>query len=187
MIKDTDVEATIVEKYATICSELTERGRRLWAATESRAIGYGGDTLVSRATGIDRKTIRKGRHEIENGVKINSRLRKAGGGRHSLEKSQPGIMQALEQLVEPLTRGDPMSALRWTCKSRAKLAAALTKEGWTISSTTVGRYLHELGYSLQSIQKSREGISHPDRNAQFEFIKSVMRESAGVDGVVVGG
>lgn len=172
MTIDTTLEAIIVEKYATIGTELTERGRRLWAATESRAIGYGGDALVSRATGIDRKTIRKGRHEIENGIEINTRLRKAGGGRRSLEKSQPGIMQALEQLVDPITRGDPMSALRWTCKSRAKLAAALTKEGWKISSTTVGRYLHELGYSLQSTQKSNEGTSHPERNAQFEFINA---------------
>ncbi len=155
MTIDTTLEAIIVEKYATIGTELTERGRRLWAATESRAIGYGGDALVSRATGIDRKTIRKGRHEIENGIEINTRLRKAGGGRRSLEKSQPGIMQALEQLVDPITRGDPMSALRWTCKSRAKLAAALTKEGWKISSTTVGRYLHELGYSLQSFYYRR--------------------------------
>ncbi|MFH0918818.1 MAG: ISAzo13 family transposase, partial [Fibrobacterota bacterium] len=153
-----------------------ERGRRLWAATESRAIGYGGDALVSRATGLSRQTIRNGRREISKGVEAASRIRKPGGGRHNLCKTQPGVMQALEKMVAPLTRGDPMSPLRWTCKSRAKLAAALVKKGWLISSTTVGRYLHELGYSLQSIQKSREGTSHPDRNAQFEYINSTVED-----------
>lgn len=176
MKMDTELEAVIVEKYVTISAELNERGRRVWAATESCAIGYGGDALVSRATGIARQTIRHGRREIESGVGVRSRIRKPGGGRQNLDKTQPGLMQALEGMVEPLTRGNPMSPLRWTCKSRAKLSAALVKQGWKISSTTVGRYLHELGYSLQSIQKSREGLSHPDRNAQFEYINATVEE-----------
>lgn len=88
------------------------------------------------------------------------------------ETAHPGLTAALEQLVEPLTRGDPTSPLRWTCKSRANLTAALTKQGWQVSSTTVGRLLHVLGYSLQSVRKSREGTSHPDRNAQFELINA---------------
>ena len=99
-------------------------------------------------------------------------MRRAGAGRPRLEVTQPGIREALEHLVEPLTRGDPMSPLRWTCKSRAKLAATLTKQGWEISSTKVSHLLHELGYSLQSVRKSNEGAAHPDRNAQFEHINT---------------
>lgn len=169
-----ELEAILVEKYTSIYSELNERSRRLWAASESHAIGYGGDALVSRATGLARETIRNGRHEIAHGIKKKSGIRKTGGGRQNLGQTQPGIMDALESMVSPLTRGDPMSPLRWTCKSRANLARALMKRGWKISSTTVGRYLNELGYSLQSIQKSREGLAHPDRNAQFENINATV-------------
>ena len=142
------------------------------AATESRAIGYGGDALVSDATGLSRPTIRKGRGELESGGAEVGRIRCAGAGRPSIEQSQPGIKKALERFVDPLTRGDPQSPLRWTCKSRAKLAAALSSAGWKVSSTTVGRLLHELGYRLQSVRKSTEGASHPDRNAQFEHINA---------------
>ncbi len=110
--------------------------------------------------------------EIEQGVAPSDRIRRPGAGRPSLKKTQPGLAEALERLVDPVTRGDPTSPLRWTCKSRANLAAALTKEGWEVSSTTVGRLLNGLGYRLQAVQKSREGISHPDRNAQFEFINA---------------
>ena len=172
MERDITLEAIIVEKYAVIAAVLDERGRRLWAAAESRAIGYGGDALVSAATGLARQTIRNGRREIECGVKVTGRVRRAGGGRPGIESSQPGVKAALERLVDPLTRGDPTSPLRWTCKSRAKLSAGLSKQGWRVSSTTVGRLLHELGYRLQSVRKSREGASHPDRNAQFEYINT---------------
>jgi transposase len=136
------------------------------------AIGYGGDILVSDATGLARKTIRKGRREIEHGVAPTGRIRRPGAGRPRLTQSQPGLKEALEKLVDPVTRGDPTSPLRWTCKSRAKLSAALTKQGWKISSTLVGRLLNELGYSLQSVRKTQEGKSHPDRNAQFEYINA---------------
>jgi hypothetical protein len=166
------LEATIVSKYAVVAPVLNERARRLWAASESRAIGYGGDALVSAATGLARETIRNGRREIERGAEFMGGVRRAGAGRPRIQKTQPGVKEALEQLVDPLTRGDPMSPLRWTCKSRAKLAATLTNDGWTVSSTTVGRLLHELGYRLQSVRKSREGTSHPDRNEQFEHINS---------------
>lgn len=172
MRRDLELEATIVEKYVAMEALLDERARRLWAAAESRAIGYGGDSLVSAATGLSRPTIRLGRKEIESGVSESPRIRRPGAGRPSLEQSQPGLVQALEKLVDPMTRGDPTSPLRWTCKSRAKLSAALCKEGWKASSTTVGRLLHDLGYSLQSICKSREGLTHPDRNAQFEHINA---------------
>ena len=155
---------------------LDERGRRLWAAAESRAVGYGGDSLVSSATGVSRPTIRAGRREIEAGVEVGQRVRRAGAGRPNIESAQPGVKEALEKLVDPLTRGDPCSALRWTCKSRAKLTAALVKAGWRVSSTTVRRLLHELGYSLQSVRKTREGVSHPDRNAQFEYINATAQD-----------
>jgi len=170
--RDLALEACIVEKFAAVSSVLDERGRRFWAAAESRAIGYGGDAVVSAATGLARQTIRNGRAEIESGVEVTGRVRRPGAGRPSLEAIQPGLEDALEQLVDPLTRGDPMSPLRWTCKSRAKLAAALSKEGWSVSSTSVGRMLNKLGYRLQSARKRNEGASHPDRNAQFENINA---------------
>ena len=172
MKRDDGMEATIVTKYSAVAPVLNERARRLWAATESRALGYGGDSLVSAATGLARETIRNGRREIERGVEATGRVRRAGGGRPGIEKTQPGVKEALEQLVDPVTRGDPTSPLRWTCKSRAKLATALAKQGWTISSTTVGHLLHKLGYSLQSVRKSREGAAHPDRNEQFAHINA---------------
>ena len=133
MRRDHELEATIVEKYAAVEAFLDERGRRIWAATESRAIGYGGDALVSDATGLSRPTIRAGRRELDGGGAEPGRVRRAGAGRPNIEQSQPGIKQALERLVDPLTRGDPQSPLRWTCKSRAKLTAALSKGGWKVS------------------------------------------------------
>jgi Rhodopirellula transposase DDE domain len=169
---DEDLEATIVAKYTVMAPVLDERARRLWAAAESSVIGYGGDALVSAATGLARETIRNGRRELARGVEATGRIRRVGAGRPGIGQSQPGVKVALEALVEPLTRGDPTSPLRWTCKSRAKLTAALTTQGWHVSSTTVGRLLHELGYRLQSLRKSREGTSHPDRNAQFEHINA---------------
>lgn len=174
MQRDTDLEATIVAKYAVLSELLDERARRCWAATESQAIGYGGDALVSAATGLARATIRKGRLELETEWDLaDGRVRRAGAGRPRLKDTQQGLVEALEALVEPVTRGDPTSTLRWTCKSKAKLAAALVKQGWEVSASTVGRLLHELGYSLQSVRKSREGTSHPDRNEQFEHINAI--------------
>ena len=172
MRRDLELEATIVEKYVAVEAFLDERGRRIWAASESRAIGYGGDALVSAATGLSRPTVRAGRRELAGGDVVRGRVRRPGAGRPGIEQSQPGIKHALETLVDPLTRGDPESPLRWTCKSRAKLTAALSQAGWQVSSTTVSRLLHELGYSLQAMRKSREGASHPDRNAQFEHINT---------------
>lgn len=164
------MEAAVAEKFAAVSGLLDERARRLWAAAESRSLGYGGDALVSAATGIARETIRNGRKEL--GVEIEGRVRRPGAGRPALSENQPGLQQALEALVEPVTRGDPMSPLRWTCKSKAKLAAELVKQGWRVSDTTVGRMLNAMGYSLQSLRKNREGDSHPDRNAQFEHINA---------------
>jgi hypothetical protein len=176
MKRDLELEANIVAKYAAIETVLDERGRRLWAAAESVSIGYGGAAVVSDATGISLPTIRSGRRELASGNYERERVRRPGGGRPSLGETQPGLKAALERLVDPVSRGDPCSALRWTCKSRAKLATALTKAGWRVSTTSVGRLLHTLGYSLQSVSKSREGISHPDRNAQFEHINATADE-----------
>ena len=172
MTRNDDLEATIVAKFSVMGPVLDERARRLWAAAESVAIGYGGDALVSSATGLARETIRKGRRELAHGVEASPRIRRTGAGRPGIDATQPGLTAALESLVDPVTRGDPSSPLRWTCKSRAKLTAALTREGWLVSSTTVGRLLNALGYRLRSVRKSREGTSHPDRNAQFEYINS---------------
>ena len=173
MKRDLELEATIVTKYVAVAPVLDERSRRRWAAAESLAIGYGGDALVSSATGLAPATIRSGRREIAQGEPVTGRIRRPGGGRPTVEQRQPGLAAALEALVDPLTRGDPTSPLRWTCKSRAKLTAALTEQGWRVSSTTVGRMLHQLGYRLQSNRKRQEGSSHPDRNAQFEHINQV--------------
>ena len=109
MRRHLELEATIVEKYTAVKALLDERGRRIWAAAESRAIGYGGDALVSDATGLSRPTIRAGRREIERGATLPGRIRRPGAGRPGIEQSQPGIKQALEKLVDPLTRGDPQS------------------------------------------------------------------------------
>ena len=172
MRRDLAVETMLIEKYAAVSPVLDERGRRLWAAAESRAIGYGGDSVVAAATGLARQTIRKGRREIEAGVESTGRLRRPGAGRPRLQDVQPGVEEALERLVDPVTRGDPTSLLRWTCKSRAKLAAALSRQGFRVSSTSVGRMLNGLGYRLQSVRKRNEGAAHPDRNAQFEHINA---------------
>ena len=176
MKRDIELEATLVAKYAVVVPVLDERSRRRWAAAESLAIGYGGDAVVSSATGLARETIRKGRREIARDEAPTDRIRRPGGGRPRIQQDQPGIQAALEALVDPLTRGDPTSPLRWTCKSRAKLAAALTEQGWRVSSTTVGRLLHRLGYRLQSPRKRQEGATHPDRNAQFEHINRTADE-----------
>ena len=177
MKRDIEVEATIVEKYAAVAPVLDELSRRRWAAAESLAIGYGGDALVSSATGLARETIRKGRREIAGGEAPTGRIRRPGAGRPRIQQDQPGIQAALEALVDPLTRGDPTSPLRWTCKSRAKLAAALTEQGWRVSSTTVGRLLHRLGYRLQSPRKRLKlpqlcGAQHSWGYAEFGTMRS---------------
>ena len=136
------------------------------------AIGYGGDAIVSAATGLARQTIRNGRHELAQGVTDRADS-PSGAGRPDIEETQPGMTEALDLLVEPLTRGDPMSPLRWTCKSAREVGRArLTAHGWRVSSTTVGHLLHALGYRLQALRKTQEGTSHPDRNAQFEHINA---------------
>lgn len=160
MRRNDDLEATIVAKFSVMAPVLDERARRLWAAAESVAIGSGGDALVSAATGLARETIRNGRRELAQGVEPSARIRRVGAGRPALDETQPGLTAALEALVEPVTRGDPMSPLRWTCKSRAKLTAALTTQGWQVSSTTVGRLLNALGLPAAiGTQESRRHVA----------------------------
>ena len=148
--------------------------RRLWAGAEAEAIGWGGVAMVARATGLAISTVRKGRDEVRAGACADGivRLRRSTGKR-LLDVVRPEVWPALEQLVDPVTRGDPESPLRWTCKSTALLAEALqTQHGIVISDRTVSKLLREHGYSLQAVAKSVEGAQHPDRNAQFEHINA---------------
>lgn len=167
---------TIAAKFAILRPLLDERARRLWAAVEARAIGRGGISQVAEATGLSRPTIRAGLQELASPVlatgpqATTARVRCSGGGRKPLGARDPHLVQALETLLEPVTRGAPMSLLRWTCKSAAKLAAALQAQGHRVSERTVNRLLHDLGYSLQSNRKTLEGRHHPDRDAQFQYI-----------------
>ena len=167
---------SIRAKYTSLEPVLDERACRLWAATEARAIGRGGITRVAEATGLSRVTIRAGLHELDRPAPaadrraVTERLRRPGGGRKPLVDHDPNLLRALETLVDPVTRGDPMSPLRWTCKSAAKLAAELQAQGHAVSERTVNRLLHALDYSLQSNRKTIEGKSHPDRDAQFQYI-----------------
>jgi hypothetical protein len=165
---------TISEKYTALEPVLDERARRLWAATEARAIGWGGISRVAEATGLSRITIRAGLDQLRSapGDECNraGRIRRPGGGRKPLTEHDPRLLVALEALVDPVTRGDPMSPLRWTSKSADKLAAGLTASGHPTSERTVSRLLHALGYSLQSNRKTIEGKDHPDRDAQFRHI-----------------
>ena len=167
------VSQTIKEKFEALKPLLDERGRRRWAATEARAIGRGGIERVFQATGIARSTVRAGLQELgatQSQGPPAGRQRRAGGGRKRLSEQDPDLRTALEQLVEPLSRGDPTSPLRWTCKSAAKLAAQLQAQGHPVSERTVNRMLHELGYRLQTNRKTLEGRQHPDRDAQFAHI-----------------
>src|SRR2546422_8027777 len=172
----TPLTQTIAAKFAILRPLLDERARRLWAAGEARAIGRGGISRVAEATGLSRPTIRAGLQELASPVLATGpqataeRVRCPGGGRTPLGACDPHLVQALETLVEPVTRGDPMSLLRWTCKSAAKLAAALQAQGHRVSERTVNRRRHALGYSLQSNRKTLAGRHHPARDAQFQYI-----------------
>ena len=169
-------EVAIGEKLRALAGELNERQRRLWAASEARAAGRGGIAATSRATGISVPTIRKGIAELESGERLDAgRVRKPGGGRRSLTELDPTLLEDLERLVEADRRGDPESLLLWTSKSVRHLAAALREQGHAVHFTTVAKLLGLLGYSLQANVKTREGASHPDRDAQFEHIDMVAR------------
>ena len=164
----------IRERYARIAGTLDERGRRAVAASEALALGWGGITAVSRAIGLSRTAIRLGINELRGTVPSAApgRIRRPGGGRKKLVATDPTVRADLERLVEPTTRGDPQSPLRWTSKSVRKLAAALRGLGHRVSHQWVAETLRDLGYSLQGNRKTREGSGHPDRDAQFAHINA---------------
>jgi hypothetical protein len=174
-MKPTAAIEHIRRKFVSLTSVLDERARRQWAAAEALELGYGGVSAVARATGMARDTIRVGMEELDqrrrNPNQVPSqRLRRPGGGRKRLTQIDPELASTLEALVEPVTRGDPQSPLRWTCKSTQRLADELTRRGHPLAPRTVAALLHQAGYSLQANRKTREGSRHPDRNAQFEYI-----------------
>ena len=165
------------DKYEALKGSLNERSRRLWAATEARSLGRGGVAAVMAATGMSSATLSKGLRELEamaaGGATLPpGRIRRPGGGRKRARDKQPGLSAALAALVEPTARGDPEQPLRWTCKGTAKLAAELQKQGFQVGPRTVAKELKEQKFSLQSNRKTREGQSHPDRDAQFGHINA---------------
>jgi transposase len=169
---------SIKKKYKLLAPFLDEKTRRLYLAVEAKSIGYGGISEVSKATGVSRTTITQGCKELDdsNISQQQTGIRKKGGGRKNTVEKNPMIGKELEMLVEPYTRGDPESPLRWTCKSTRKLAEMLSEKGFKISHVKVADLLVDLGYSLQGNKKTIEGENHPDRNAQFEYINEKTKE-----------
>jgi len=166
-------EEEIKQRYERIARDLTERTRRLFAANEALSLGWGGISAVSRATGLSRQVISDGIQELQGGKRAEEgRVRRKGGGRKSNVSKDPKLSADLERLVEPVTRGDPQSPLRWTSKSVRKLAKDLQSLGHQVSHELVSELLHAQGYSLQANRKTQEGGTHPDRNAQFEHLNA---------------
>jgi hypothetical protein len=168
---------TLKQKVARLWPHLDERARRLFAASEAQQLGHGGVSLVSRACGLSRVTITKGLHELEAPPLPTGRVRRRGGGRPTLLDRDPDVADHLEALVDPLSRGDPESPLRWTTKSTRTLAAELIAQRHQISHEKVAQLLRQLDYSLQGNRKTEEGDDHPDRDAQFLFINDQVRKA----------
>jgi Rhodopirellula transposase DDE domain len=166
------------QRLADLLPRLNERDRRLALASEARSWGYGGIAAVHRASGVSKTTIHRGLDDLEAdpGGGVPDRVRIAGGGRKKAEESNPGLLDALDRLIEPETRGDPESALRWTTKSTRNLADELTGMGHEISHAVVAKILRGHGYSLQGTRKTLEGAQHPDRDAQFRYISRLVTE-----------
>ena len=179
----------ITARYRTLEGVLDERQRRLYAAAEAKVLGHGGVKRVHEATGVARGSILAGLKELEQEPKDltvdGRRIRRPGAGRKKLVEHDPGVREALERLVEPVTRGDPELPLRWTCKSLMQLARELNGHGHTISHVSVGALLKELGYSLQGNRKTLEGGDHPDRNAQFEYINGKVEAALSAEQPVI--
>lgn len=173
-----ETEKSVREKWRLLKATMNERARRLWAGAEAAAIGRGGVVAVARATGMAISTVRKGRDEVRAGARPDDVINvRRSTGKRPYEVAHPEVWPALEKLVDPLTRGDPESPLRWTCKSTHVLAAELfVQQGIRISDKTVAKLLREHGYSLQAPNKSVEGAQHPDRNAQFEHINGKAKD-----------
>lgn len=177
-MQDAHVIARIRRKFRTLAPVLDERSRRQWAAAEALELAWGGVTSVAAATGLSRTTIAAGIDELRRqvqGAAPTPGIRRPGGGRKHLVDTDLKLWNALDALIDPMTRGDPESPLRWTCKSTRRLAEELCRQDHRISDRTVAAVLIEMGYSLQANRKTREGTTHPDRNAQFEYINSQVR------------
>jgi hypothetical protein len=169
-------DEALAEFFAFLNPHLDEKQRRMVAGAMAGAMGRGGATVVARASGMSRNTVISGRKSAEAGEEPTGRVRAEGGGRPRLIDVDPDLLVNLDDLVEPDSRGDPMSPLRWTLKSTRQLAQALQEMGHQVSSWTVGQLLHLMGYSLQATAKTVEGAQHPDRNAQFEYINRLAGE-----------
>jgi hypothetical protein len=168
----------LAQKFAAVWPLLDERGRRLMAASEAMALAYGGVSVVHRASGLSRQAIARGMQEIQEGAVLEpGRVRRAGAGRKPVTARDPALLGALDRLIEPVTRGDPESPLRWVCKSTRILAAALTRQGHPISHVKLAQLLHAQHFSLQGTRKTEEGTDHPDRDAQFRHINTVVRRA----------
>src|SRR5271170_1659647 len=179
-MQDAQRVGRIRRKYLALCVEMDERRRRQWAAAEARELGRGGVSAVARATGLSRTTITAGLRELKLPARQRTvearRVRRPGGGRKPLAETDPRLWMALESLIEPTTRGDPESPLRWTCKSLRRLADELAQQDHPAAPNTVATLLKGAGYSLQGNRKTREGESHPDRDAQFRYINQQVRQ-----------
>ena len=156
--------------FEVVLPHLNERQRRVVAGATAELLGPGAKTAVATASGMSRNTVIKARAEVEAGIEPSDQQRAPGAGGRFLTDLQPGLAEALDELVHPETRGNPMSLLRWTSKSTAHLAKELVRQGFEISDDTVGRLLKRLGYSLQAPAKQKEGTAHPDRDAQFRYL-----------------
>lgn len=171
VMPDAQVIEWIREKYTALVSDLDERARRRWGAAEARSLGWGGIQAVAAATGLSDRTIRNGIKELDDPDSLPAtQQHRSGGGRKCRECEQPQLIGSLEKLVDSGSRGDPMSPLRWTCKSTRTLAEELSRQGFAVSANTVGRLLYKCGYSLQANRKTIEGKQNPDRDAQFQHI-----------------
>jgi transposase len=162
--------------FQTVLPHLDERQRRLVAGSAARLVGRGGIVAVAETSSMSRNTVQKAVGEIDAGVEVTARIRGPGAGRPKVIDAQPGLLEALDDLVEPESRGDPMCPLRWTTKSTRTLAEELRRQGYEISHVTVGELLHAMGYSLQANAKEKEGAQHPDRDAQFVHLNSEVLE-----------
>ena len=173
-----DAVAVLQEKFAAVWPLLDERTRRLMAASEAMAWGYGGVSVVHRACGLSRQAIARGIAEIQEGSSAEGgRIRRVGGGRKALTTTDPRLLAALDRLIDPDTRGDPESPLRWICKSTRTLAAHLSRHRHPISHVKVAQLLHDQDYSLQGNRKTEEGADHPDRDAQFRHINTTVKRA----------
>ena len=170
-------EDSLRRKFVSVWPLLDERGRQLMAASEALSLGYGGVSKIRRASGLSRKAIARGIREIADGNAMPGRIRRPGAGRKSIIEHDPKLLASLERMIEPETRGDPESPLRWICKSTRNLAAQLTRHKHPVSHEKVAQLLRDQNYSLQSNRKTEEGADHPDRDAQFRHINTQVKRA----------